>query len=440
MNIDNIESTKKGSEVKVERDENGKIQKYHITSYKRDNVPFATSLSRDEMETLMSMYSRYGVNLSKAAISPEFGDLTTEDLERVINALAIYKYDLPFAQHQIEELDEDELLSFYRDTVKKKLVKKLEKTATEVELAVTKKLLKQTQEELLNKRTLEETLTDIKIEVPEIRSFNYTVFPKQNKSLMLHLSDLHVGAKVQSDCIYPNPYDKDEIHRRLNAILNNVEKMGPFDDIILNELGDCIDGIDQQTARRDHIMPQCMDNKEQAQVFMQEMMWFIGSLRSYANKLKVYMVPNGNHGGDPEFYLRQALQIGVQLNYPDVECLLSKDFLSSYEYKGHVFILCHGKDGSFMKKPMPKYLDDKTQNFLNNWIRKNNIFGDNIHVVKGDLHSDNFDACEAFTYRNVLSLFGASDYSAYNYTPNHYGVSYELFINDNMLSGTFVDL
>jgi hypothetical protein len=50
------------------------------------------------------------------------------------------------------------------------------------------------------------------------------------------------------------------------------------------------------------------------------------------------------------------------------------------------------------------------------------------------------NSCKKFTYRNVLSLFGASDYSNYNFSRNSYGLSYDLIINDNLISGTFENI
>ena len=45
-------------------------------------------------------------------------------------------------------------------------------------------------------------------------------------------------------------------------------------------MGDNLDGMDEQTARRDHMMPQNMDNKEQFNTFIKVMTWFIGNLRA----------------------------------------------------------------------------------------------------------------------------------------------------------------
>lgn len=98
------------------------------------------------------------------------------------------------------------------------------------------------------------------------------------------------------------------------------------------------------------------------------------------------------------------------------------------------------KDEKFMKKGLPLNLDDKNKVMIYEWLDSQHIYGDNIHVIKGDLHTENINSCRKLDYRNVLSLFGASDYSNYNFSRNQYGVSYEMFIGDILVRGTFENM
>lgn len=98
------------------------------------------------------------------------------------------------------------------------------------------------------------------------------------------------------------------------------------------------------------------------------------------------------------------------------------------------------KDDQYMKKGLPLNLDDKSKILIYEWMEENNIHGKNVHFVKGDLHSNSLNSCRRFDYRNVLSLFGASDYSNYNFSRNSYGVSYDLFIGENIIRGTFENM
>lgn len=93
-----------------------------------------------------------------------------------------------------------------------------------------------------------------------------------------------------------------------------------------------------------------------------------------------------------------------------------------------------------MKRGMPLNLDDKTKVMLYEWLEEHDIHGSNIHFIKGDLHSNSLNSCRKLDYRNVLSLFGASDYSNMNFSRNSYGMSYDLFVDDNLIRGTFENL
>lgn len=117
--------------------------------------------------------------------------------------------------------------------------------------------------------------------------------------------------------------------------------------------------------------------------------------------------------------------------------MLFKDFIGKYEFNGHKYLICHGKDDKFMKRGLPLNLDEKSKVMIYEWLEANSVHGDNIHFIKGDLHSNALNSCKRFDYRNVLSLFGASDYSNYNFSRNSYGVSYDLFIGNARTIGTF---
>jgi hypothetical protein len=94
-----------------------------------------------------------------------------------------------------------------------------------------------------------------------------------------------------------------------------------------------------------------------------------------------------------------------------------------------------------MKKGMPLNIDDKNKVMIYEWLNDQGLTGDNIHIIKGDLHSNNFNSCKRFDYRNVLSLFGASDYSSFNFSRNSYGVSYDIVTyNGSVMRGEITDM
>lgn len=130
----------------------------------------------------------------------------------------------------------------------------------------------------------------------------------------------------------------------------------------------------------------------------------------------------------------------VNAKYPDIKTTLWEQFYGVFRVGNHSFLCTHGKDSNFMKKGLPLNLNDKTQLLIYEWLHENGFHQDNVHIIKGDLHSNNTNSCKRFTYRNVLSLYGASDYSSYNFSRNSWGLSYDIIYNDNLIRGTFENL
>lgn len=420
--------------TEVERDENGKIQYYKFEIFRKDSPTLRGKLDRKEMELIYSLYSTYGQNLTQKIVSRNFPEYTFVEFKRILKAFNIYKASSPFPIHLLEELSEEEL---YQRTLREKennITRRLEKDELKEANKLINKLVKENQE---FKNQLN-SINNIKVDLSGYEEGAYlpsTV--NSDMSIVIHLSDLHIGSKCESNTLYPNKWDKEELERRLEILADKIYELGHFDTLILNLLGDNLDGMDNQTARRDHIMPQNMDNMEQVSTFIEVMTKFILRIRQFANKVKIYSVKEGNHDGIVGYVSSLALINVIQNIAPEIESVLFKDFIGQYSFKGHKYLICHGKDSKFMKRGLPLNLDERSKVMIYEWLEANGIHGDNIHFIKGDLHSNALNSCKRFDYRNVLSLFGASDYSNYNYSRNSYGVSYDLFIGNTRTLGTF---
>ena len=209
-------------------------------------------------------------------------------------------------------------------------------------------------------------------------------------------------------------------------------------------LGDNIDccGVYGKTSRLDHDMPENMDVRTQANTFIEVMLQFISSIvgNKMCSKLNIYSVPEGNHAGNFEYVCNRALMASINAVFPDIKTILWEEFYGVFEQNGNIMVCTHGKDRRFMKKGFPANLDDKTKVMLYEWLHEKGIHANKVHFIKGDLHTENINTCNRIDYRNVLSLFGASDYANYNFGRNQYGVSYDMFIGDNLVRGTFENL
>ena len=419
--------------TEVERDENGLIQYYTFEIFRKDSPTLRGKLDRHEMETIYRLYSIYGANLTQKIVSREFPNYTFIEFKRILRAFNIYKANSEFAQHLIEEKSEEELINLHNQNKENNVLRRIEKD----QLAEANKLINKLAKELNDLKYAKDFHFTID---GNYKPVTYTPCYNTDKALVLHISDTHVGAALSSTSLFKNDWNEQEFAKRLDELVNRVNCIGPFDKIVINLLGDYLDGMDSMTARRDHVMPQNMDNKKQFNVFIKHMLHFIENIQSLCNNVEIYAVPEGNHGGYADYFAIKALEYATNSYFPNIPFTVFDRYYGVFTVNSHTYISLHGKDGQFMKKPMPLNLNDSTSTLLRDWMDREQMTGENIHVIKGDLHSNNLNSCRKFDYRNVLSLFGDSDYSQMNYISNAYGVSYDLFIGDIRTIGTFENL
>lgn len=428
------------AKIEYVRDENGKIKLYSYEIFKRNKTPLTGKLTREEMASIYRLYSYYGAGLTQRQISRMFPDLSLVDFKRILRAFNITKASAPFPPHMFEELSEEELRAIQ---LREKENDFLRKTEMDI-LKSNEKLLKEYAKENIELKQKLESINTITIDLKNYKPSKLKEIPttpiKSNNDLILYLSDLHVGARVDGD-YFDNEWNEEEFSRRLNEIIYNIRQLPTLNSISIVLLGDHLDGMDEMTSRRDHLLPQNMNNTEQVNIFITNLIQFISNVKQLCNNISVYCVKCGNHAGDFEYVANLALQSTVQSVFKnEVEFTLFNTFFGVFTVKNHHFMITHGKDSRFMRKPMPLNLNDFTKIKLYEYMDEYQITGDNIHVVKGDLHTENINSCDKFDYRNVLSLFGASDYCAFNYSKNQYGVSYDLFLGDQLVRGTFENI
>ena len=439
-----VQDTDSRNECTIDRDETGKICGYSYKIYRKNRAPLVGTLDREQMYLIHRLYSYYGANVTQRQITRNFPELSLVDFKRILTAFGIYKSSAQFPPHMIEEYSLDELREIELREKENDFLKKAE----EDRIKNNEKLLRKYAAENIELKAKLSDLSNIglKIEVDQ-EPIRFTSGQSSDISLNLFIADMHIGAKVNSNSIYKENlnYGEEEVKRRLSAVLDNINNFGHLNHLRISLLGDNVDccGVEGFTSRLDHQMPENMSPFEQGKTFISVMLWFINQIvvNNMANHVSIITVPCGNHTGDFEKTINNSLLMLIRTQYPDVETEFFDTYYCPNVFCGHLYICMHGKDDRFMKRPMPLHLDDKTRSMIYEYLNDNGLqIYNNIHVIKGDLHSEALDSCKIFDYRNVLSLFGASDYSSYNYSRNSWGVSYDLFIGDNLVRGSFKDL
>lgn len=434
-----IEPDDDRNSVNIIRDDNGKIKFYEFKVLRRDKAPLVGRLTRDEMNNVYRMYSYYGMSITQREISRYFPEYSLIDFKRILRVFSITKAVSPFAPHIIEEHSKEELMDMQMREKENDFLRGIEEQSIKNDRALLKKYAI---ENIELKRKLEE---GVKIDLSGLdlasgKPFTPTGTPSK-KNLFLYLSDMHIGAYVSPLSIYSNPYDKDEVIRRINIILNRVhdlhETYKGFDNIYVCNLGDSLDGYNGQTTRGGHSLPQNMCNKEQIHTFIFVMNYLFTELNKLEyNKMHYYCVGESNHDGDFGYAANVALE--TILANKGVNCTIFDKFIGEFKAGETTFILCHGKDNKDMFKNLPLTLDIKTENFINEYLDTKGISG-NVIFIKGDLHQSATTYGRRFTYRSVGSLFGSSEWIHKNFGNAPAACDYSVLDgNNNILDGRIV--
>jgi len=213
--------------------------------------------------------------------------------------------------------------------------------------------------------------------------------PTEN-CLNILLSDLHIGAAIPNS-LTGDKYDKEIYLQRLRMVVDTVEKVvathGVLDTLSIVVLGDTTDsaGVAGKTTRGasggGHVLEQNMDCHDQFDTFVKS---FIDLFHT----------------------------------------IVSKDFIFDFKVGDKVFLAVHGKDMHNMSRNIPFVLSKDHIDWIDSYIDMKgldkgipfNHERHHIYLLTGDLHQSKTEYHNKFTYKRVMSLFGATNYIDYNFS------------------------
>jgi len=269
-------------------------------------------------------------------------------------------------------------------------------------------------------------------------AINYTpnpiILPKpagNDFGMRILTADKHYGSYTRND-LFGHNYNMDIASSRVKEWLSVVDqeyrRFGTFKILDIVDLGDSADGYQGFTTSRTHKMPQEGTDHEHYDRWIKDHIDFVDAVirGGYAENIRFIFATNSNHGGAWEYVWTRSLQIYLNAKYPQVEVLVSKDFIFHTINGKHIHIYTHGKPSSEfgMKHGFPAKVDPKTEDFIEAYVKykglnkhlqydEEKIF---ISLYKGDLHISNEEYAKTFRYKNIMSFIGNTDYTQYNYS------------------------
>jgi hypothetical protein len=254
--------------------------------------------------------------------------------------------------------------------------------------------------------------------------------PKSDFNTLTY-TDVHVGMDTDAskNSMYPVLWNREVI---LDSARNIVEKTlqdRDSDVLVIDELGDLLDGFNAQTTRGGHALPQNMTNEEAFDCALEFKMYIIDNLAPYYEWIMCNNICNDNHAGSFGYFLNSAFKQIVELKYENVEVANHRKFINHYFVEDIAFVITHGKDDSTLKFGFKPQLDSKGMEKIDQYCKQNKIYRDSKLIVfkKGDSHQALFDMCTSddFYYFNYPALSPSSQWVQNNFKAGRRG-----FVNE----------
>jgi len=256
-------------------------------------------------------------------------------------------------------------------------------------------------------------------------------------------TDTHIGMDVNGSNntpMYDGKWDKEELLRRLDIMIAHTIKHQQSSVLYIDELGDFMDGLDAETTRKGHHLPQNMTNQEAFDLGVMFKVKLVESLLNYYENIVCHSITNDNHSGDFAYFVNATVKNILELKHKRVKYNIITRFMDYYTVGKHKIILSHGKDSGEMKFGFKPFLDPKQAEKIDQYCKAHNLYGDTyIEFSKGDSHQSVVDETTSndFDYCNYPAFSPPSNWVKTNFKDSRSGFKmFTIERNDNIKSCT----
>ncbi|AGO48840.1 hypothetical protein Phi46:3_gp096 [Cellulophaga phage phi46:3] len=247
-------------------------------------------------------------------------------------------------------------------------------------------------------------------------------------------SDVHIGMETNQNgySLYGGVWNEDEINRRLDIMISYVLENKKSNTLIIDDLGDFMDGWDGETVRKGHSLPQNMDNEKASDVGFEFKTKLIDCLAIHYQKIICNNICNDNHSGSFSYVINNPFKKFMEFRYNNVIVNNVRKFIDHYVYGKNCFIISHGKDGKNLKFGFKPILDAKQIEKISNYIKEHKLHDYIIEFSKGDSHQKIFDesTSDEFDYYNYPAFSPSSEWVQTNFKKGFSGFEFFNFKKD----------
>lgn len=278
-----------------------------------------------------------------------------------------------------------------------------------------------------------------------LKPVKYSPEPKNREALFdrLVFTDVHVGMHIVDFSLYGGEWNEKKLMERLDQMIKHVIDNKKSDTLIIHDLGDFMDGWDGKTVRREHDLPQNMDNQKSFDTGLEFKIKLVQALVPHYNKILCYNVTDDNHGGSFTYVVNSAFKVAAEIMYDNVQVTNQRKFIDHYIVENYPFILTHGKDGKNLKFGFKATLDKVQENKIDNYIKENYLLQKEfrkIEFAKGDSHQYIFDSStsQSFNYYSYPAFSPASNWVQTNFSKSMSGFVFFNYYKDRKILHEYI--
>lgn len=247
-------------------------------------------------------------------------------------------------------------------------------------------------------------------------------------------TDVHIGMDTNSRerAMYSTQWNKETIFETLELMIQETLASQKSNTLIIDDLGDFLDGFNGQTTRGGHLLPQNMTNEEAFDIGLEFKIKLVRGLANHYDHILINNICNDNHAGSFGYFVNKASKEVLELMFPDiVEVVNHMKFINHYIFNEVAFVLTHGKDDQSLKFGFKPQLDTKQIEKIDRYCKEYNVYKDSKLVVfiKGDSHQALFDLAgsDDFYYFNYPALSPSSEWVQNNFKRGRRGFVLESY-------------
>lgn len=235
-------------------------------------------------------------------------------------------------------------------------------------------------------------------------------------------TDAHIGMDTTGgknvEALYDDEWNKNVLFDRLDEMISTVKEFKRGDELIIDELGDFLDGLGGKTTRKGHDLPQNMSDKEVFEAGIEFKVKLIDELVRYYSKITLNNITEDNHSGVMGYFVNSTVKKIVEYKYENVKYNLLEKFINHYSVGEHTFVLSHGKDSEALKFGFKPVLDTKQIEKIDQYLKEYNLYNNKrVEFSKGDSHQCIFDFTTSndFEYLNYPAFSPPSNWVKTNF-------------------------